>query len=358
MKRAAKFSSAKIPKRACTSLTAPDPLPELPPVLWDRVFACMDKDSILSTRGACKNLSKCRVPLPNICRAFDDAGLAKTIDLCVPQLVKKARGFDDLTDAGMALFAQLTNLESLDLSGCDLPTSESLGHLKPLGNLKYLDLSRWKLYATGLLHLVGLPLETLILSDCNPLASGGLGYLQQFAKLRHLDISSCRIEDQGLADISQVINLTHLSLGYLLCITDAGIEHLLDLTNLKMLRIESCNGMTNASLPHIARMTNLTDLQLVNSQVTNLIPLHTAPIKSFTLESCKFVSFVQLQNLVVACGLRVLNPSYSVNCTGGCLLTILPNTPTLKKLVLRDWWMFDPSIQAEFDQILLEIEKE
>jgi len=117
------------------------------------------------------------------------------------------------TDAGLQHVAKLTNLTTLDLTGCFFGiTDAELQHVAKLTNLTTLSLS------------------------------------------------SHRITDAGLQYVAKLTNLTTLSLSSH-SITDAGLQHVAKLTNLATLSLSS-HSITNAGLRHVTKLTSLNKLVL------------------------------------------------------------------------------------------------
>ena len=115
----------------------------------------------------------------------------------------------DITDAGLAHLAELTQLRSLSLNDTQIADA-GLAHLVGLTQLQWLDLNGTRITDAGLAHLVGL------------------------TQLKELGLDKTRITDAGLAHVARLTQLKKLGL-YNANITDAGLPHLVGLNQLEYL---------------------------------------------------------------------------------------------------------------------------
>ena len=116
-------------------------------------------------------------------------------------------------------FPGLTDLYVNDASNADLV------HLKPLANLRWLDLRETEVTSEGLLHLAGLTeLEGLQLYGTG-VDDAGVAHLASLQKLTLLDLRKTRVTDACLAGLSRFESLERLYL-YRTKVADSGIEQL------------------------------------------------------------------------------------------------------------------------------------
>ena len=150
---------------------------------------------------------------------------------------------------GLAQISKLTNLKSLDLSGCKPITGAGLAHLKKLTQLERLNLSHCRGFGDASLeHLSELTqLERLNLLGCDRITDAGLAHLKKLTQLERLDLAICfQIGDAGLKDLSELTNLKSLDLSGCYLITNAGLVHLKKLTQLERLNLRGCHQITDA----------------------------------------------------------------------------------------------------------------
>ncbi|XP_015126503.1 F-box/LRR-repeat protein 14 [Diachasma alloeum] len=146
-----------------------------------------------------------------------------------------------VTDNSLGRIAQyLKNLESLELGGCCNITNTGLLLIAwGLKKLKRLDLrSCWHISDAGIGHLAGMSRET---------AAGNLA-------LEHLGLQDCqRVSDEALRHIS--VGLTCLkstNLSFCVSITDAGLKHLAKMSSLREVNLRSCDNISDVGMAYLA----------------------------------------------------------------------------------------------------------
>jgi len=207
-----------------------------------------------------------------------------------------------ITDEGLEQIIKLKELTHLNLRNSLNVSKPSLGLLKDLVNLTYLNLDFSDINDNDLEALSCL-INLTYLGICgSKISDEGLKYLKDFVKLTHLDIScSLNIKGPGLAyikDLTQLVhlnlrgvdfspesdflmhikdltNLTHLNLE-LSKIVDKDLEHLKLLKELTYLNLGRCRDITAIGLEHLTGLNKLTDLDLtfckgINSNLPVLI---------------------------------------------------------------------------------------
>jgi hypothetical protein len=197
-----------------------------------------------------------------------------------------------VTDAGLANLKPLTNLRTLEL-GYTHVTDAGLAHLKTLTGLQYLSLVWTPVGDAGLAHLETLPNLSLLYLGGTKVGDTGLRHLEKQTnreRFDHLDLSDTLVSNAGLAHLKPLTSLTYLWLGNTQ-VTDAGLEQLKPLTNLQLLYLNGTkvgntglaqlSGLTGLrelglgstqvgenGLPHLKTLTNLTTLDLSDTKVT------------------------------------------------------------------------------------------
>ena len=172
----------------------------------------------------------------------------------------------------------ISNLESLNMSGCFNVTDISLGHafVQDLNSLTVLNLSLCKQItdsSLGRLAQYLKNLEVLELGGCCNITSTGLLLLAWgLRKLKTINLRSCRhVTDQGLghlAGLSPHAAYGNLELEYLILqdcqkLTDQSLKHIsIGLTNLKGINLSFCGSVTDTGLRYLAKMPSLRELNL------------------------------------------------------------------------------------------------
>lgn len=172
----------------------------------------------------------------------------------------------------------VSNLESLNLSGCYNVTDVGLGHAfsQDLPNLKFLDLSLCKQVTDSSLgriaqHLKNL--ETLELGGCSNITNTGLLLIAWgLKKLKRLNLRSCwHISDQGIGHLSGLsketaegnLQLEFLGLQDCQRLSDESLKHIAQgLISLKIINLSFCISVTDSGLKYLAKMPKLDELNL------------------------------------------------------------------------------------------------
>ncbi|MBN1505775.1 MAG: hypothetical protein JW955_02960 [Sedimentisphaerales bacterium] len=195
---------------------------------------------------------------------YTDRGLADITRL--RQLEELHIGSIGITDAGMDSIAELTNLKTLHMFGCEKVTDKGLAKLTALKSLKNLDISHSRLTIAGLgvlnsmtgltrldvgdlerggavLNLSGLVnLEDLSLGfrprSPDAFNDADLACLANLKKLRWLQISPRDFTDRGMLYLAGLTEIDRLGLGGAR-LTDEGLKHLANLQKLDLLNIHA-----------------------------------------------------------------------------------------------------------------------
>jgi hypothetical protein len=132
----------------------------------------------------------------------------------------------EVTAVGTGELKPLTNLKLLDLSGLAL-TDGCLANLEGLSRLQHLHLTKTGIGDEGLIHLRPLKALQRLFLEGNPgVTSKGLVYLVQLPELRDLRLDMTKVDDQGLVTLSQMKQLQRVWLRNVPGITPSGITNL------------------------------------------------------------------------------------------------------------------------------------
>ncbi len=138
---------------------------------------------------------------------------------------------EEVTDATLSHIAQLTNLTQLDLSGTAI-TDAALSHIERLANLTQLSLSRTGITDLGLAHVAKLTrLRVLLLTANTKITSGGIARLKPLNDLRVLEVGGEHIDDECAAHLCCLPRLRFLDVWR----THMTIDGLLQLQAMKSL---------------------------------------------------------------------------------------------------------------------------
>jgi len=249
-----------------------------------------------------------------------DAGLAVVAQL--PNLKGLYFNKNRVTNEGLAALARMTALEELSLTA-DRCNDAGLVHLAGLPRLRYLLLqgqgftnagiahlknvpSLWilnlgflpQLGDAALLHVAQIPgLEAVSFYWCENITDQGVAQMTKMPSLKQLDITHSKVTDKGLAHISQIKTLQSLGLPNK-GITDVGLQHVSTLPNLKKLSVSRAHYVdpkmnkeyyTNQGLAAISKCTHLEDLSIGSIGVTDAGMDHIARLtnlKALLLFGC------------------------------------------------------------------------
>lgn len=182
-------------------------------------------------------------------------------------------------------------LEHMDLSGGNV-TDSGLGILHNLSNLVHLNVSQCQLLTGSFLtQLKCLPLHTLNLERCKALdVTQSLLHLSHFSTLCSLNISGCNVKDSDLTGISSLPNLAHLDLSNNPDLTSQLFITLSTLPHLSELSINHCTNIVQ-DFQHITSLSHLHRLHAVGCGLTDESLTHLEPMQSLdtlTLSSNNF----------------------------------------------------------------------
>lgn len=172
--------------------------------------------------------------------------------------------------AGLVHLKLLKSVARVELDR-DQVTPEGVRQLQAIKDLEYLGVRRSDdeaaEYLAELTNLKG-----LALSYTEGLTDAGVAPLAAMKKLERLSLNTARrVGDAGLGSLANLMELRELDL-HGTAVTDAGLVHLEALRHLERLTLN--NQITDEGLRHIARLTSLKELQLGGSLVTDAGLVH------------------------------------------------------------------------------------
>ena len=169
------------------------------------------------------------------------------------------KGLSNISD--ISALANLTNLQTLNLSG------NSISDISALGNLTNLQTLNWSynkiIYISTLRNLTNL--QTLNLSGNNISDISALRSLTNLQTLKTLHLSGNKI-----SDISALANLTNLQTLDLSGNGISDISALESLTNLKTLKTLHLSSNKISDISALANLTNLQTLYLSNNNISDV----------------------------------------------------------------------------------------
>lgn len=213
----------------------------------------------------------------------------------------------------------------IEPSFCQTYTSnEGLQHLSSLKRLKHLHFCYfWNVTNEGYQYIFDLPkLQTLELHHCTHLH---LSSLKLSKLLKHLSLSYCKMTDEGFLCISELSELTKLSLQDCHEVTDVGLCHISkNLKNLTHLEICRCHIVTNVGLKHISNLEELIELRI---DLANYKEGHVSVVGlQCLLSSLKKLECLWMEN----CGRVSEEEWYNI------LIPLLCRSPSLKTHMIRN----------------------
>ena len=168
----------------------------------------------------------------------------------------------NVQDKGLARLSKLTHLKELRLAQTQVKGSS----LAPFVELRYLDLSYTPVNNEGLASLEGMTqLSKLYLRDTF-ITDEGLKHLSGLKNLTELDLYGTRVSDAGLPDLKNLTSLRKLNL-LGAAVTDAGLDELAGMVELRELNLYRTR-ITNAGLERLKKMKHLATLDLRYTRAT------------------------------------------------------------------------------------------
>ena len=161
--------------------------------------------------------------------------------------------------------ANLTNLQSLDISGCYRLKSDALKPIANLTNLQSLDISGChELGSDALRHIANLiNLQSLNISNCYNLKWYALMYIENLINLKSLNISGCsQLNGDALKYIANLTELQSLDIAWCTQLESDALKHLVNLKKLQSLDIGFCKQFERNSLKYLANLTSLQKLDI------------------------------------------------------------------------------------------------
>ncbi len=168
-----------------------------------------------------------------------------------------------LTDAALASFSDLEDLESLNCGGTFVK-GPGLVHLAKMSKLHWINLNDTPIDDQGLACLPELKGLTTIDLVATKITDAGLKTLTRFPQLVELQLRRTQVSGAGLAHLAVMTKLQRLELAGSK-LDDAGLGHLPALPKLAVLDISE-TGTGDAGLEHLRNLAALRELHLEEDQ--------------------------------------------------------------------------------------------
>src|SRR5882724_2326302 len=204
---------------------------------------------------------------PTDLRRFSGLTGLRELELPGPQWNPNAGSKLDANDEFEAI-ANLTGLEKLHFSLHFLTNinvqDKGLARLAKLTHLKELRLAQTKVKGRTLTPFVELRYLDV---SYTPFDDEGMAVLAGMTQLSKLYLRDTFVDDEGLKHIAGLKNLTELDL-YGAHVSDAGLVYLKDLTRLRKLNLLGA-AVSDSGLDQLSGMTELRELNLYRTRITN-----------------------------------------------------------------------------------------
>lgn len=237
------------------------------------------------------------------CYNVTDVAISQAFAIELPNLrVLDLSLCKQISDTSLGRIAQyVKNLEVLELGGCSLVTNTGLLLIAwGLKKLKKLNLrSCWHISDQGIGHLAGLSKET---------AEGNL-------QLEYLGLQDCqRLSDESLKHIAQgLTNLKTINLSFCISVTDSGLKFLSKMPKLEELNLRACDNISDIGMAGLAEdggcgisSLDVSFCEKIGDQALQHISQGLYRLKSLSLSSCQ-ISDEGLEKLTKMHHLEVLN---------------------------------------------------
>jgi Leucine-rich repeat (LRR) protein len=166
----------------------------------------------------------------------------------------------------LKLVAKLPSLARLYATGPDV-TDEGLVELKPLKNLKLLNLDQASVGDEGMAHLVDLPLADIDLKLTN-VQDAGVKHLSKIKSLKHLKLVKTKVTDDGMPALADLPNLETVDLQDVNTVGNKSLPIFAGLKKLRTLRVWGTTFEGEGIAP-IGSMTNLRSLSMEKAVVND-----------------------------------------------------------------------------------------
>ncbi len=175
--------------------------------------------------------------------------------------------YNKMTDEGMKVLANLSDLRDLDLNMNHDVGDAGIKELAGLKHLQRLDLSMTEVSDDGLKELSGLKEMRGMYLGSTKVTNAGLKHLAGMTDLQTLEVRSTRVTDDGLKHLAGLKHLETLDL-YATNVTDDGLKQLAGLAKLQTLHLSNTK-VTGTGLRHLAGLKELRTLKLTFAPVTD-----------------------------------------------------------------------------------------
>ena len=176
--------------------------------------------------------------------------------------VRMAQESKTISDADLAVLAEVENLEMLDLSGSPI-SDAGLKHIAGLTKVNTLNLTGTQVTGDGIKSIIDLPLFQIAYKNCPDDVAVAIADIPS-VKILQLDGPS--LTNAGVAALAELPDLRQLTLSGTQ-ITDEGLATLANLKNLNALDISN-TSITDQGLAALGGLSSLNSVSLTGTQVT------------------------------------------------------------------------------------------
>jgi hypothetical protein len=158
----------------------------------------------------------------------------KELGIVITQFLKKIRkSFAEIVESKMISFKNLSELQNLNLSGCNQIIDSDIFFLQYLSELQNLNLS-----------------------GCNQLTEWCL-HIGHHRKLRSLDLSGCAITNRTIREVECLTELRSINLANCHLITDECLSYFKGHIALRTLNISGCKGITESGIASAGLLSSI-----------------------------------------------------------------------------------------------------
>ena len=176
--------------------------------------------------------------------------------------MKMAQESKTISDADLAVLAEVENLEMLDLSGSPI-SDAALKHIAGLTKVNTLNLTGTKVTGEGIKSIIDLPLFQITYKNCPDDVAVAIA---DIPSVKILQLDGQNLTNAGVAALAELPDLRQLTLSGTQ-ITDEGLATLVHLKNLNALDISNTD-ITDQGLAALGGLSSLNSVSLTGTQVS------------------------------------------------------------------------------------------
>lgn len=187
---------------------------------------------------------------------------SKSLKNIFVQFGKKAK------DEVLGALESAASLESVSFQDWSGLTDAGLARLAKVKGLKELDCRRCsRITGAGLAPFKGSNLQSLNLTGCDQIGDEGCGHIATMKEMRELIIGAAGVTDAGVKTLAALEKLETLFLSDTLELTNACTKEFVSFKSLRMLALSN-NDFDDACLPNLKKLTKLKALLVDGTQIS------------------------------------------------------------------------------------------